>query len=759
MKRFLLALIFLTFVTENGYPCALHDHTAAEPGATLHGHKDTIPNPVFGVSFKSIASGSWSDPVTWSAGRVPAATDKVIISRDTKVTIDSQTAIAHSIGVYPGGTLMFSPVHNTKLQVINLLVAQGGLLRMGDITTPINLPFTAELVIRDSPLQIGTLAAPGLDTKQYLNGLLVFGSLRIHGQRRALTWARLAAEIIPGALQLRLAEPVLDWKKGDRLFIPDSTALTTGLDETVVVDSISADGMTVQLAQATRYSHNGARDSAGRIDLFPHVANLSRNITIRSENPLGVRGHTQYLHRANVDIRYAAFVDLGRTTADPLVSTTVDAVTGQVTLIGTNQIGRYAVHFHHLMGPVNPTNTGYQYQFVGNAIENTRRWSLTVHNTHYGLIRQNVIIKNSAGAGVVTEDGSESHNEFDRNFVARVLGSDGTGAFKGGVAGDPFWFAGINNRVTHNVAASSNASGYAIFLQHFINGTGALRVARIPRFRGADTENPLEYEIVDMVKSMGLLEFTENEAYKVAHGMNIWNLGQRNNGTTPLPESLILNMRIWHQRFDGISAYNANNLTVDGLVVRGGDMRNIVSNRPLKYTIARGSGFTNVRAARNNIVRNSDIQGSIVGIDVPDDLAPVGGKPGVLRVENCYLQTHTNVRMLGPRALRRVEIYNTVFNPMPVTSSMNPPQVAILKQATTLPGSRGTFVSTDQLIVRGFNRNPAANFDVFYPEQAPSYVVPQTVGGIIGSPVAGLTNAQNWSLYGIAFGGEVARCS
>jgi hypothetical protein len=52
------------------------------------------------------------------------------------------------------------------------------------------------------------------------------------------------------------------------------------------------------------------------------------------------------------------------------------------------------------------------------------------------------------------------------------------------------------------------------------------------------------------------------------------------------------------------------------------------------------------------------------------------------------------------------------------------------------------------------------NFQVYYNEQQPNFIVPQTsttVGfALTGSPQAGLTNQQNWSQYQIAIAGAVA---
>jgi hypothetical protein len=151
---------------------------------------------------------------------------------------------------------------------------------------------------------------------------------------------------------------------------------------------------------------------------------------IRSANPAGTRGHTIHVHRADVDVRYTLFKDLGRTTNDDLGP--------------SNQMGRYPLHMHHVMGPVNPSDTGHQYRLIANAITDSRKWPLTVHNTHYGLIKDNVVF-NGVGSGFVTEDGNESNNECVRNFGAAIFG-DQNPRDMDGRDGSIFW---LNGRHVH----------------------------------------------------------------------------------------------------------------------------------------------------------------------------------------------------------------------------------------------------------------------------------------------------------------------
>ncbi|MEZ4664492.1 MAG: hypothetical protein R2911_43725 [Caldilineaceae bacterium] len=98
--------------------------------------------------------------------------------------------------------------------------------------------------------------------------------------------------------------------------------------------------------------------------------------------------------------------------------------------------------------------SGYQFALVGNVIDferpnrgQGRKWGLALHDSHYGLVEQN-IVDYAVGAGLVTEDGSETGNRIVRNFVVRVVGGNNERSedrdpgdnSKLGRAGVAYWF-------------------------------------------------------------------------------------------------------------------------------------------------------------------------------------------------------------------------------------------------------------------------------------------------------------------------------
>jgi hypothetical protein len=544
---------------------------------TFHTGHDHIPNFAANPTIRSVSNGPWSSANTWLPTTVPGPSDRVLIEHT--VTFDSMSGDVDVIGIEAGGTLRFSTTQSTELRVATLLVMPNGTLEVGTASNPIPASFRAQIIIKGKAPDIAT------DPDQYGTGLLsIDGKVTMHGAAKTPTFVRTAAEPRAGNTTITFDRAVSGWRVGDRVFLPDTRQVTTDnwfnaayalQVEDRTIQSISADGKSIALSSALSHDHRGARDAdgaptvlSGGIKLLPHVGNLTRNIVIRSEDPAGTRGHTLWTKRSDVRFYYVQFQDLGRTRAEPLD-------------VSINHIGRYPLHIHHLWGPVNTTNTGYQFELVGNAVNDSLKWPLAIHGSHYGLIKQNVIFGGSqlTGAGIVVEDGTETENRFEKNFVAHIRGdvnprnsgpstADGTTP---GSAAECYWAAGFNNRFIDNVAASCRNP-----TQQIVSGPGwkfivpaAPYTARNPLFRGADMSSTSQTVAVTP-QYQPILEFRGNEVYGLAaDGLTAWQLGTDGYAVpTGIAESLIKDFRVWHTYEGAIYNYPAHRMTVDGLVYR-----------------------------------------------------------------------------------------------------------------------------------------------------------------------------------------------
>lgn len=331
----LIAFSVVVVKSQPGEPGAhATTHAAAAPDNCGTPY-DTIPNFALNPTIVSVQDGPWSSPSTWSPGRLPEAQDIVVVRHH--VTYDSQTGIADVIGIDGGASLRFRPDISTRLQVGVLKVFQGGLLTIGTEVSPIASNVTAELIVRNRPLN------PATDPDQFGTGLLSHnGTVTMHGAVKTPAFVRTAVEPRAGHTTLSLEQPVSGWRAGDRIFVPDTRQVHPDnwfnpnwplQMEERTIQNISADGRTLTLSSALSFDHRGARNADGTptvlsngIKLLPHVGNLTRNVIIRSENPSGTRGHTLFTLRSAVDLRYVQFQDLGRTKAEPLDPTPITSV-------------------------------------------------------------------------------------------------------------------------------------------------------------------------------------------------------------------------------------------------------------------------------------------------------------------------------------------------------------------------------------------------------------------------------------------------
>ena len=624
-----------------------------KPGPVVHTHHEMIPNPVFNSNIRVseackgvTQSCDWSSASTWATGSVPDGDSRVIV--DGHVQIRDLDALAHSIGVYPMGELSFASNVNTQLNVADLLVFQGGALEIGTESSPIGSSVSAEVVFRDLPFG-------ATDSKEHLRGLVTIdGKVTVHGHELEEVFIRAAGEPASSANVIALSQSAENagWREGDTVVIPNSKQCafeTTGscadMTEERTISLISANN--IMLDQPLEYDHPGARDHNGVLDFTPHVVNKTRNVVFRSENPDGVRGHLLLHGRSDIDIRYAEFQSLGRTDINDLGP--------------TNQKGRYPVHAHHLIGPREVPENGYQFTLIGNTVDfgeenrqadQDRKWGISIHGSHYGLIERNVV-DYASGAGIVTESGEEMGNRFSKNFVVRVINGNGereedrdpSDGSKLGRAGSAYWFnGGGRNHFDSNVAA-------AVYECEFCYGFKFDNIRNsefvFPREQGSDPF--MEGGDIVSASTVGIPDFDSNEAYSVPNGLTIW--WKCTFGDFPedndICRSDITSFSVWHHHRLGYFGYPANNMTIENFVVRGDP--SVLVNR---FESVTGLTFSDYMS-RNVKIINADIQNVRTAIEMPSmrGSRSESADVGFTTVENSYLVASVGLDVLVPASV------------------------------------------------------------------------------------------------------------
>ena len=242
------------------------------------------------VTHTAIASGDWTNPRIWPEGRVPPNDANVLIPHHVDVTVDAEVPQRlHTIRV--DGGLHFATDRDTRLAVDTLIVSHQGVLSMGTQRQPISPHVSAELLITDSgPID------RRWDPFAFSRGAIVHGKATIHGAEKT-PFLPLASLARRGARWLDLAEVPVNWQVGDQLLLA-GTHRTEQQDEELEILEIDAARIRVRpLEFHHRVAHRG---------LAVHVANLTRNATIVSENTEENRAHLMFMHTRNVDLTRAA---------------------------------------------------------------------------------------------------------------------------------------------------------------------------------------------------------------------------------------------------------------------------------------------------------------------------------------------------------------------------------------------------------------------------------------------------------------------
>lgn len=359
------------------------------------------------------------------------------------------------------GELRNDPTEDTILRVSNLQVLKGGHLNL-----QVPCGRTLELIIRDTPIDTD------VDPFQWGTSILSLGRMTLAGCALKKSFVRAADDLPRGATKIVLEEPVpAGWRIGDELIVPDTRQQpaepaipVNAMRESAIAIATISDN-TITLSKPLDFDHPAIRAFDGDAIVRPYIANVSRNLTVRSEHPHGTLGHVAALHDSTFDVRHVEFRHLGRTK-----NVALDPTTNNLSHIGTNQTGRYAFHLHH--------SQGVGSRFVGNALVGSPghgKWGVVIHRSSDNLVEGNVIV-DFDGSGIVTEEGAEVRNVIRGNLVAYSLGLGGPrnrgGFFYNpdhnnkngcpGCEGSGIWLQGVQDNTLEDNVAINNRFGITI---------------------------------------------------------------------------------------------------------------------------------------------------------------------------------------------------------------------------------------------------------------------------------------------------------
>jgi hypothetical protein len=662
-----------------------HPPVAPEPlPETIATHHDP-KIPILGHDFDTYVaqSGAWSDPKTWSPIGMPGTDSRVVIQKGAEVTMD---------GAHHCDTL----VVQGKLRIENPLEKENAIFIVTTWTVmpegEVTITGPVEVIFRNAPPD------PVADPGQYGGGLLCFGTFTVNGKPKA-AYATLESDIRAGENFFSLKTAPQGWEVGDECIFHDcrqlgqkERALGYAQIERRTIQDLSPGE--VGFTKSFVFDHKAARDDDGKLDVFPRVANLTRNVVFRAEVP--GTSHVMFTSHPKADIRYAAFIGMGRTLNEAISA--------------TNIIGRYPLHCHHLHTPVH---------FEGLVIDggtepHDRKWGIVIHATSYSTIKDCVVV-NAMGAGIVTEDGSEWGNVFEGNTVIGVDGDGGradAAVRQGGVAmqGSGIYLRGPGNIVRNNYVANCRQN-YAFILNFFYLGDVEYRAA------------PGSHDLIKVNgNAVGLAGFEGNIAFANKSGLTWWWCGTKGAAIIPgAKETIVKGFTSANHWEYGIFSYQNYRLTLDGYKTRGD-----------KTALGLfGSDYTAVEFK----MLNPDIQGQRTGWSVSANGGPqlmVGGIVSAASCVNLNPPWTNGFQAIGILP-RDVTIDGTILKGKALISRIFP---------ATLGDRTINLIVLDRVFVKNWQGKAGDNFKVYYdPQQGPGFKVPASIpnlkyGGmkVLGSP-------------------------
>ncbi len=694
--------------------------------------------------FSPVAVNKLGGPTNWTSGTnqwnandTPMAGDLFAVSHSMTI---SGTLTAKAGVVLSGGTLVVAS--GGELVVETLQVMEGGTITLQPGGTLTLGGGVADLVN---------------DPDQYWQGLMNHGTLDFQGTLKT-SFVRLGVTPAAGDSTLTFASAVTGWLPGDTVVLPDSRHLRgdqapnaqgSGYvthNEEMTVATVAGNGLSCTLTAPLAYDHPAAVDSTSTVRFRPHVMNITRDAVVRSAAPTGVRGHFLCTGAARVNIQYVEFRRMGRTTWAPLD-------------VGTNHIGRYACHMHHLHnddpalfnGVGSLTVYGSRFLVEGCAVHDAGgsatsqfKWGITVHASHYGHIKGNVVY-NHGGAGIMQEAGTEIGDLFEGNFVLKSIGNGGRPDERGqgsdvGYEGTGAWARNWTCRWLNNVVADTI---YGV--QFWVTGAFGITVPTGPA-TGAT-------QVVNMM-NVPVAQFDGWEIYggRMLAGCLPWGIGT--NGPTPYADaadSTFNDLTIWHVIQKFFYNYECNKLTIDGFICIGSKAVIQLNSRNIGF-------YAGDYAFINSGFRNFEFHNLFAGFHSSNQS---GNPPGVQTFEDGYVDAvwcflldpiYRYGSQPGPGLERQTILRNVVFHDPGLVPNDLGDHYDVYMDIRRTQGAVW-LTQIDELRIYDYNGVPGDDFQVFYDDQASAYVMPDrelNSDGTIqfyGSPVHEATNAYLWAHY------------
>ena len=668
------------------------------------------------VTHIALSNGNWSNSSTWQNGIVPTNDARVLVPYGVNVIVDSELP-ARLKSVRVDGTLSFASNSDTELLAETVAVTATGTLRMGSVSSPIQSNVTARLQFIDNGALDRNADPFGLG-----RGLITHGTVEMYGADVA-SYRASATDLSADTTSITLTSAPTGWKVGDKLVIagtsPDSLE-----DEVRTILAINGNTVTINPLD---YDHE-TPSSEAQI----HIANLTRNIVLESENyQADRRGHVMFMHNDDVNIHNAAFKGLGRTDKsiridDPVVDEDWNLIDGT----GTNPRARYSVHFHR----AGTVTTGAAAQVHGSVVDHGVGWGYVNHSSHVDFV-DNVSF-DVLGAGFVTEVGDET-GSFQQNLSLHNKASGDLREDRFDIQdfaheGQGFWFQGGGVRVVNNIAASNEGQAFTYY-------TRGLRIGNfVGMFDAANLADPSIANGADKidVQYVPILEFSDNEGYASDFGLTVfWNLRNApHNSSSVVKDSLFWNNEV------GVGVEYAHNI-----IVRDIDVMTSETDFPayglFVNTVSKDITFDGVT-----------VSDYYYGVDA--------GERGFTLIKNASFATRVGILARGPFEENRTVLVQGTFTMLPLFDSLGKAlfqeHIVASYAGESINSNVSNYFYSSKIIL---DYGPYQQQQLYSQAQARN-AIPFPVGSVgIPEQYVGLTSQQIFDNFGLIVNGEFAPSS
>eukprot|EP00759_Apiculatamorpha_spiralis_P009384 PhF_6_TR15991/c1_g1_i1/m.25091 len=239
------------------------------------------------------ACTSWEAATSWVSKAVPKSNGDVLLQRDDSICITPTTGTLFLNTLKVRGQLYITCTkgNDVTLNVDKWILVQNGFLDIGSATNPIkDCKVTINIgkyLFTKADATARTLMPWGIRTFA-----MESGEINVYGDVPKVTRTNLAETAVAGTKVIKVTTAATEWKSGQYIVVAstqrqamyDKDELTKPRkdeSEKVIIDTISADGLTINLKSALKFTHYGSPKVTFNSKTFypgAEVAVLDRNV-------------------------------------------------------------------------------------------------------------------------------------------------------------------------------------------------------------------------------------------------------------------------------------------------------------------------------------------------------------------------------------------------------------------------------------------------------------------------------------------------